>query len=385
MTRNPETAIFARTGSDVEAMTFDPPGRKLMALTVDGRLQHWDRESGVLLAEHALVPAPKPKRGVLAALSPSLVALSLPNAGVVRLWDAATGAERQEFAVGGQVSCLAFSPKGRQLAVGVLSKGGAFVTVREPATGRELGWLPLPALPTALTFRDDDWLAWGTNRGHAGLVHWRSGRTAALGPHRGAILALAFSPDRLLLASAGEDDAAVFLSRLSLPAEGRPSWSSAGRIESPTGLCGLAFSPDGQRLAGVTRDVVKLWDPKGKLEMLTLRGSPQRYWDGPYSPRIAFSPDGAGLAGTNWDESVSLWEAEDAGGAEPAETLRRRAWRLAEERAVYWHLQEAEQCLRFHNPGAARFHLQRMGDAPLSPPLMARREALRAKMAAQEE
>jgi WD40 repeat protein len=197
------------------------------------------------------------------------------------------------------------------------------------------------------------------------------------------VLAIAFSPDGKLFVSAGQDEHSVRLSRLVALHSERPALDTLGRLDGPTGLCALAFSPDGKRLAGATRDLVKLWDHEARLEMLTLRGSPQRYWDGPFAPRLAFSRDGAALAGTNWDESVSLWEADSK--SSPTEALRRQARRLAEQRAAFWHLQEAEQCLRFRNLGAARFHANRLAGAPLPPPLEARRKALENALAAPPE
>ena len=54
-----------------------------------------------------------------------------------------------------------------------------------------------------------------------------------------------------------------------------------------------------------------MWEVETGHEALTLRGAPQRYWDPSFNPRLTFSPDGAQLAGTNWDESISNWEAPE--------------------------------------------------------------------------
>jgi WD40 repeat protein len=71
----------------------------------------------------------------------------------------------------------------------------------------------------------------------------------------------------------------------------------------------LAFSPDGRRLAGVSREQVQLWDLSTGQAVLTLRGAPPRPSDNAFNPRVAWSPDGRRLAATNWDVSVSVWDS----------------------------------------------------------------------------
>jgi hypothetical protein len=147
-------------------------------------------------------------------------------------------------------------------------------------------------------------------------------------------------------------------------------------MEAPQFLCDLAFHPDGRRLAGVSRDVVKVWDAGTGHEVLTLRGAPPRHWDPAFNPRVLFSPDGRRLVATNWDETISVWEADaldDETAVARRQAARRRA---ADARAPFWHLQEAEGCLEHNNRPAARFHLGRLGNAQLSAPLQARRERL---------
>src|SRR5262249_49242047 len=148
-------------------------------------------------------------------------------------------------------------------------------------------------------------------------------------------------------------------------------------LAAPSLICDLAFSPDGRRLAAISRDKVRMWDVETGLEALTLRGAPQRYWDPPFNPRLAFSPDGALLAGTNWDESISLWEAPPLDTDDQFAKLQERRRRFADERSRFWHLQEAELCLLHRNIAEARFHMSLVGDFE-SAPLQTRKERLQA-------
>jgi hypothetical protein len=66
---------------------------------------------------------------------------------------------------------------------------------------------------------------------------------------------------------------------------------------------GVAFSPDGQRLATASPDrTVKIWDAATGQEALTLRGHTKDVQS------IAFSPDGQRLAAAAADSSVRVWE-----------------------------------------------------------------------------
>jgi WD40 repeat protein len=230
--------------------------------------------------------------------------------------------------------------------------------------------------------QDGRWLALGIQDGSVLLVDWASSaKPVQLMGHQSHVAAVSFSKDGRLLASAGVGDNTLKIWGVetfdpALSAARSPAYS----LPSPAFLCDLAFSPDGRRLAGIARDIVKMWDVGTGQEVLTLRGAPQRHWDPAFNPRVVFSPDGKRLVGTNWDESISIWDTGSQADEDALAQWQAARRQTANARAVFWHLQEAEDCLEHSKRAAALFHFQCVGSTALPEPLQARRERLAAQL-----
>ncbi|MDY3552817.1 hypothetical protein R5W24_001906 [Gemmata sp. JC717] len=179
----------------------------------------------------------------------------------VRLLDVATGEERFQLNVAENIACIASSPDGRALAVGLidLARGGSNkVLLLDTASGARLLSLPIQKRPpTALAYSDDgQLLAVGFN----GVIQvWDVSSRELLRTITGferAVVCLAFSPDANRIA-AGTPDGSVWVWQ-------RASGQQTQLIESGgRGVRTVAFSPNGKHLATVANGApVAVWDVK---------------------------------------------------------------------------------------------------------------------------
>jgi WD40 repeat protein len=264
--------------------------------------------------------------------SPDGQVLAITTGSKVSLVDIVTGRVLQELVANGvKIRCVKFNPDGRKVAgatdddrlwvwevingeilnttdaftgpvldVDFSSDGNRFAAVTsdhiwlgdaQESSVQET--LPSPAGSlTRLAFNPNnlmfatagDWLRlWNIN---ATILHQE------LVGHTARVNVLAFSPDGRYLATAGSDyTVRIWNSEAPIWVNGN-DFSRASIADLPVNIDFLSFSPDGSRLAGGSRNspVVYIWDARNGMPLLTLNG-PVGGLTG-----LRFSPDGSLLA-----------------------------------------------------------------------------------------
>jgi WD40 repeat protein/serine/threonine protein kinase len=320
---------FKAHAGAVRGMTFSPDSRRL-AFAAGARAKIWDigRRDSASLEGHK-----RPVVGLAFSRDGKRLASASADQ-VIKVWDApgAKGPPSWKVSASWEVPLLknegpgpdpvplVFSPDGQRLASA--HPPDSMVRLWEAATGRRLrmtGWGG-PTLSLAMS-PDGRLLAGGGADGFVRLCDLAPclgfGVTIQLlrGRHGGPVTAVAFSPDGRRLASGSADQTVKIWDPTPNPkglvAEGEGRWTRTGpdgeelwTLKGHTaGIVGLAYSPDGKRLASADRSgKVRVWDADLNPEALALKGHEQLL-------AMAFTAGGEQFLTAGSDQTVKVWHA----------------------------------------------------------------------------
>ncbi len=315
----------------MKTVTFFRDSSTLASAAFNGEITFWDVEtaqkSAVQNSGHrdwysTIAFSPDGTKLVSAASEGSIIfsRISIRNPdNLIRLTDVWTGEELATLERGSRE--LIFSPDDRTKTVAI-----AHLDIRlwNTETGDELVIPVLDALPLgfrgnlptilALAFSPDGrWLVSGTTEGHIRMWDVATGEALAVfaepteQKNLGHISAVAFSPDRALLAAGTKSQLHLWDVRtghkiFSVSTVHKRGWGIHHDYPVP-----LVFSPDGTILVnGHNSGTIQLWDVKTGDRIAALDGHTQQV------ETLKFSPDGETLVSTAQDGTIFLWNWNEA-------------------------------------------------------------------------
>jgi RNA polymerase sigma factor (sigma-70 family) len=261
----------------VMGLAFAPDGQTLASAGADRTVALWETARGqVRITFRAQGHGNRVSAVVFAPDGQTLATGSLDR--TVRLWEVATGKEVRLFqGHTDTVQGVAFSPDGRRLLSG---SNDRTVKVWDAATGRELLILRHQGAVKSVAFAPDGrMLATAGGDGAVRLWDTTTGQQVrALAERRVPVLSVAFSPDGKVLAVAvGGWDAATEPRR---DAEVKLLDVGTGQLLATLRghtdpVVAVVFSPDGRLLATASWDgTIKLWERQQTSRLRTRPGPP---------------------------------------------------------------------------------------------------------------
>lgn len=291
--------LSGHTGA-VNQIEFSPDGQRIATASSDSTVKVWEASSGkeLLSLQH-----PDWISGISFAPDSNLLATGSGD-GNGRVWDVRDGAEKYLMA-GHQafLNRVAYSPGGTHLAT---TSDDGTVKVWDVGPSHELVAMPTGGISdfifgagTIVYSPDGSRVAVGMTDGTVKIWDAQTGNVSmVLSGHKGAVHKIAYNPDGSRLASASNDKTAKIWDT----ATGKEVFTLKGHEGV---VMSVAWSPDGQMVAtGAGDRTVKLWDSREGTLLDTLSdGKAEGYFG------LAFSPDGRRLAAaTALDRTVSVWD-----------------------------------------------------------------------------
>jgi WD40 repeat protein len=224
--------------------------------------------------------------------------VSASRDGTLKIWDAATGAERATLV--GHVDWVwgcAISPDGAWI---VSTSNDSTLKIWDAATGAERATLVghADAVKTCAVSPDGAWIVSGCRDRTLKIWDASTGAVrATLVGHGNAVRACAVSPDGRWIVSASDDQTL----RIWDVATGAERGTLVGHTDQ---VWSCAVSPDGAWIVSGSRDrTLRIWDVATRAERASLEGPTDRV------RACAVSPDGAWIVSGGIDRTLRIWDA----------------------------------------------------------------------------
>jgi WD40 repeat protein/transcriptional regulator with XRE-family HTH domain len=285
----------------VLSAAYSPDGKQLAAIGMDGTVIQWEAVTG---RELRRIPGSTQANNFVStqriSYSPDGKSLFATDENRIKIYDPQLGTPVRELS--GQaaaVTAIAVSRDGKFLASGALDGSVLLWDLVSDAPVQ-----PLEGHTQAvenLTFSPDGkWLVTAGDDGALKIWDVSSGALLKNFSEFGdVVLGVTFSPDGKQLAFT---DGTLQMWKLS-----DQNGITYEELFNIPGAAPDSFSADGSRLAGYVGNDIKIWDAASGRELLTLTG--HRNW----IMGLAFSPDGSRLASTSKDGSIKVWSLAPGG------------------------------------------------------------------------